>query len=164
MGQFSVRWRWAALLLGALLLSACAWAPLQPGMTRDQVLASWGQPTRVVRLPDGERLQYSQQPAGQQAFMVDLDAAGRVKQARQVLTELEFARIGTQGDWTRADVEREFGPPAWTERVYSWDGPIMTYRWRGGMIDLFYFVYLDPAGVVRRAHQGMELRTLRDKP
>jgi len=146
----------------ALALAACTTTSIQPGMTRADVAAKWGQPTRVVPLPAGERLQYSYQPWGQQAVMVDLDAAGRVTQVRQVLDEAEFARISTKGDWTRTDVEREFGPPAYVGSVASWDGPILTYRWRGGMIDQLYWVYLDRAGVVRRAHAGMDPRQFRD--
>jgi len=148
--------------IAALALVACATGSIQPGMTRADVAARWGQPTRVVPLPTGERLQYSYQPWGQQAVMVDLDTAGRVTQVRQVLDEAEFARISTKGDWTRADVEREFGPPASVGSVASWDGPILTYRWRGGMIDQLYWVYLDRAGVVRRAHAGMDPRQFWD--
>ena len=41
--------------------------------------------------------------------------------------------------------------------VASWRGPMMTYRWRDtGGGDMFYWVYLDDQGVVRRAHPGME--------
>ena len=42
-----------------------------------------------------------------------------------------------------------------------WDGPILTYRWRAGMIDRYFWVYLDQAGVVRRAHEGMDWRNMR---
>jgi hypothetical protein len=43
------------------------------------------------------------------------------------------------------------------DSVASWRGPIMTYRWRDtGGGDMFYWVYLDDQGVVRRAHPGME--------
>ena len=83
------------------------------------------------------------------------DAAGRVIRSRQVLTEAEFNRI-EPGRWTRDDVEREFGPPAWTDRVASFAGGVMTYRWRAGNENMFYYVYIDPQGVVRRAHPGME--------
>jgi hypothetical protein len=130
-------------------------------MTREQVLASWGQPTRSVALPDGQRLQYSQQPSGQRVFMVDVDAGGQVRSVRQVMNRSDFARIATDGSWMRADVEREFGPAPDNERVSSWDGPILTYRWREGMIDLYYWVYLDSAGVVRRAHEGVDWRNMR---
>ncbi|MFT3718363.1 hypothetical protein [Pseudorhodoferax sp.] len=147
------------MALAAVWLAGCA--VVQPGMTRAQVFAAWGQPTRSVSLQGGERLQYTQQPAGQQAWMVDLDAAGQVVRVRQVLTEQEFARIATDGSWTRADVEREFGPAPDRERVSSWDGPILTYRWRSGATDLYYWVYLDHAGIVRRAHQGMDWHAMR---
>ena len=149
--------RLLALLIPALALAGCAAGLLSmaPGTPRDQVLARAGQPTRVVPLADGgQRLQYSLQPFGRQAYMMDLDAGGRLVRARQVLTAAEFERLQT-GTWTRADVEREFGPPAWVDRVTSWNGPVMTYRWSDGS-DMFYWVYLDAQGVVRRAHPGME--------
>jgi hypothetical protein len=152
-----------SLLAAALLLAACA-SPfgaggIAPGSPRDEVLARLGPPTRVVPLADGgQRLQYSLQPAGQYAWMVDLDGTGRVTSARQVLNELEFHRI-VPGEWTRADIEREFGPPARIDGVASWNGPVMTYRWKDLQgADMFYWVYLDPQGVVRRAHPGMEFR------
>ena len=148
-----------ALLAG--LLAACAVNPfaafaIAPGTPRDAVLARMGPPQRVVRLPAGERLQYSMQPVGQYAWMVDLDAAGKVVQARQVLTQADFNRI-VPGTWTRDDVEREFGRPAWVDGVASWRGPIMTYRWRDVQnSDMFYWIYLDERNVVQRAHPGME--------
>jgi hypothetical protein len=150
-------------LAAALLLVACAspfgGASIAPGTPRGDVIASMGEPTRVVLLPNGtERLQYSLQPAGQYAWMVDLDAAGGVTSARQVLNERDFNRIAP-GEWTRADVEREFGPPARVDGVASWNGPVMTYRWRDVQgAEMFYWIYLGPRGVVRRAHPGMEFR------
>ncbi len=150
----------SSLGLSALLLAGCASpfgiSSIAPGASRDQVIAQAGQPTRVVPLPGGgERLQYSLQPMGRFAWMVDLDAAGKVVNARQALTDLNFQRI--QPGWSRADVEREFGSPAWVDRVASWNGPVMTYRWRDtDRSDMFYWVYLDAQGVVRRAHPGME--------
>ena len=144
-------------------LAACA-SPfgadsVAPGTPREEVLARLGQPTRVEQLPDrGQRLQYSLQPGGQYAWMVDVDAAGRVVSSRQVLNERDFHRI-VPGQWSRADIEREFGPPAKVDGVASWNGPVMTYRWRDlGGADMFYWVYLDPQGIVRRAHPGMEFR------
>ncbi|HSH91673.1 MAG TPA: hypothetical protein VK996_16935, partial [Ramlibacter sp.] len=140
----------------AALLVGCAGGPFAsyefaPGTPRQQVLERMGQPSRVVKLANGgERLQYTMQPVGRFAWMVDLDASGRVVQARQVLTEANFHRI-EPGKWTRDDVEREFGRPAWVDGVASWNGPIMTYRWRDiQRSDMFYYVYLDPQNVVRR--------------
>jgi hypothetical protein len=154
-------------LLPVLVLAACATPfngfDVQPGTPRDAVVARLGRPPAVVPLPNGaQRLQYSLQPFGQYAWMVDVDGGGRVLQSRQVLTESDFNRI--QPGWTRADVEREFGPPAQVDGVASWAGPIMTYRWRdrtGG--DMFYFVYLDQQGIARRAHPGMEFHNAPDR-
>ncbi|GAC1605997.1 MAG: lipoprotein [Ramlibacter sp.] len=150
----------------AVLLTACAGNPsnsqgVRPGMDRDAVIARLGPPTRALRLAAGERLQYSLQPFGQFAWMVDFDTAGRVVRSRQVLNAADFNRIEA-GTWTRSDVEREFGPPAMVDAVASWDGPILTYRWSDGS-DMFYFVYLDRANVVRRAHAGMEFHNAPDR-
>ena len=157
--------RWATLVLAALLAS-CAGFPhggygIPPGTPRDAVIARAGPPTRVVPLPGGgQRLQYSLQPTGREAWMVDVDAGGKVVRAYQALTLENFNRI--QPGWTAADIEREFGPPAKVDRVSSWPGPVWTWRWRDvANADMFYYVYFDERGIVRRAHQGMELRDFR---
>ena len=150
------------LLAVAALAAGCASGPfggynLAAGTPRDAVIARMGPPQRVFRLPNGERLEYSQQPWGQQAYMVDLDSAGRVVQVQQVLNENNFYRIELN-KWTREDVEREFGRPAKIDRVSSWPGPVMTYRWRDRVnTDMFYWVYLDAGNVVRRAHPGIDV-------
>jgi hypothetical protein len=155
------------VLAAALLVASCAhpWNSVNfaAGTPRDQVIAQAGRPVAVVPLPNGgQRLQYTLQPMGQYAFMVDLDAGGRVVQSRQVLTEREFNRIEL-GRWNRDDVLREFGPPAKVDGVGSWNGPVWTYRWRDlGGGDMFYWVYFDPSGVVQRAHPGMEFRNVPD--
>lgn len=143
------------------LLFGCAGNPfngynISPGTPRDAVLAQMGPPTRVLRLANGqERLQYSLQPYGRYMWIVDLDAAGKVVQAGQMLTQANFQTI--QPGSTRDDVERDFGPPAWMDRVSSWNGTVMTYRWFDSVnAPMFYYIYLDPDNVVRRAHPGME--------
>jgi len=149
----------ACAVLSLLWLGGCAVFPvssLTPGMSRDEVLSRMGPPTAVAALAPGTRLQYSGQPSGQFAFMVDLDAAGRVSSVRQVLNEKDFSRI-EPGKWTKADVLREFGRPAMVERVASWNGDILTYRWYG-IQDMFYWVYLDGNQVVQKAHPGVEER------
>ena len=149
------------LALAVALLAGCAGYSLSgpdvpPGTPRETVLARLGKPTRAVPLPAGERLQYSLQPAGQLAWMVDLDRNGQVVGMHQALTAARFQQI-QPGQWTRADVEREFGPPASIDAVGNWHGPIMTYRWNDGA-DMFYWVYLDGNNVVQRAHPGMEFK------
>ncbi|MEJ8838778.1 hypothetical protein [Ramlibacter sp. AN1133] len=148
------------ILAAGLVLAGCAhpWniADVAPGTPRDLVIARAGQPVRVLPLADGgQRLQYTLQPLGRYAFIVDLDPAGRVTSARQVLTETNFQRI-EPGRWTRGDVEREFGPPALVDHVTSFQGDVLTYRWAERNEPMFYWVYVDPGGVVQRAHPGME--------
>lgn len=157
--------RWCVAVL-AVWLASCAGFPyggyeIPPGTPRDAVIARSGPPTRVVPLPGGgERLQYSLQPTGREAWMVDVDASGKVVRAYQALTFENFNRI--QPGWTMADVEREFGPPAKVDSVASWRGPIWTWRWRDNAnADMFYYVYFDERAIVGRAHQGMELRNFR---
>ena len=146
----------AALM--ALAMAGCAVQPLPLGASRDEVVARFGTPSRVVVLASGTRLQYSRQPAGQSARMVDLDAAGRVVQVREVLNAANFARI-VVGQWRREDIEREFGRPASIDHVASWTGDIMAYRWLDAGTDMFFWVYLDPANLVQRVGQGMEIKT-----
>ena len=142
------------------MLASCAVVDKVPiGMSREDVLKTYGSPTQFINLPnDGTRLQYTFQPLGRKVVVVDLDAAGRVASVRQVLAEAEFARIEV-GKWTRADVEREFGSPSLMTRFGNWQGDVMTYRWsdKGGA-DMFYWVYLDANNVAQQVGQGMEFK------
>ncbi|MCY7369456.1 MAG: hypothetical protein LH479_00915 [Polaromonas sp.] len=146
----------AAALASALLLGACAIGGGKVGMTRDDIVARYGAPGVVLPLASGEtRLQYSRQPAGQEAEMIDLDAAGRVVRVRQVLNLNEFSKI-RPGEWTRGDVLREFGRPARIEHAGNWDGDILTYRWREHVLNRLFFVFVDRQGRVGRTQQGDE--------
>ena len=137
------------------LVTGCAVQSVQPGASRDEVVSRYGTPSRVVALVSGTRLQYSRQPAGQSAVMVDLDAAGRVTSVREVLNLAGFSTL-LVGQSTREDTERALGRPASVDRVGSWSGDIMTYRWRDHDQDMLYWFYLDASQVVRRTAQGME--------
>ena len=146
----------ACLIAAALATAGCALALVQPGMSSSQVMANYGTPTRVVANATGTRLQYSRQPAGQSAVMVDINTADKVTAVREMMTLQELSKI-EPGKWTREDVEREFGPPARVDRVASWPGDIMNYRWRDSLQDMFFWVYLDAGQVVGRTGQGMEI-------
>ena len=148
------------LAMATLVLGACAhpWhtVNMPPGTPRDQVIAQAGPPFRVLPMPNGgQRLQYTLQPTGRYAFMLDFDAGGRLVSSRQVLNEADFNRIVVDR-WTRDDVLYEFGPPARVDAVTSFQGAVMTYRWMAGNEPMFFWVYVDPQGIVRRAHPGME--------
>ena len=72
----------------SLLLTACAVVPPGPGTPEAEVLRQWGTPTARHALPSGAlRLEYATGPFGRTTWMLDLNAAGRVTQAQQVLAE-----------------------------------------------------------------------------
>ena len=137
------------------LFTGCAVQSVQPGASREEVVSRYGTPSRVVALASGTRLQYSRQPAGQSAVMVDLDATGRVTSVREVLNLAGFSAL-VVGQSSREDTERALGRPASVDRVGSWAGDIMTYRWRDHDQDMLYWFYLDARQVVQRTAQGME--------
>ena len=147
----------STLVCMALLLAGCAVQSVKLGTPRDDVLKTYGSPSRVLALPNGSRLQYSRQPAGQSVVNVDLDATGRVNAVREMMNENAFARIEV-GKWTRADVEREFGAPASIGHVMNWKGDILAYRWYDGVQDMFFWAYLDGKQVVQQVGQGPEYR------
>lgn len=144
-----------AAVTAALALGGCAVGSVQPGDSGEAVTARYGTPSRVVPLTTGSRLQYSRQPAGQSAFMVDLDASGRVTAAREVMNPANFVRV-VPGQWTREDTERELGRPASIDHVASWPGDILTYRWLDADQPMYFSVYLDARNRVQRVGQGME--------
>lgn len=157
--------RRVALVAVALVVTACAvWQPMKlVGADRAEVLATLGQPTAQVNLPnDGERLQYLTQPWGNTAWMVDLDAAGRVSGVHQALDSAYLQRIPVDGSWGAEDVIREFGRPAFIDHVGSWQGDIWNYRWYDHTKYMFYYIYFDPQGRVRRAHGGIDYTRERD--
>lgn len=139
------------LALAALVaqLAGCALvAHEKPGAQRADVVARLGAPTATFALPNGERLLYSELPAGSAAYNLDFDANGRLLRNEQVLTQTRFENISV-GTWTRSDVQRTFGPPLRVERVARFEGDIWTYRFRQNSDLRLAHVHLDPQGVVR---------------
>jgi hypothetical protein len=85
-------------LLSLFGLAGCAsfsGEPLEPSVTTEaEVRARWGEPGRVWPVPAGGRaLEYSQQPSGHTAYMVDIGPDGKVAAVRQVLKRETFARV-----------------------------------------------------------------------
>lgn len=138
--------------LGIAFLSACAGNPdaIPAGTNRAAVLASLGQPTAVWPLHQGERLQYSNQPWGQQVYNVDMNSDGRVATTTQVLTATGFAAVLIDA-WRTQDVLRAFGKPASVGRVHSFDGSVWSYRYAEPFgLNKQFHVFMDANGLVRR--------------
>lgn len=127
------------------------------GKTADQVVAARGVPSARISMPDGtERLQYSGQPWGRYVWNFDLDASGQVRRVYQALQESCFVQIPHDGSWGAQEVLREFGVPASVDHVMSWKGDIWKYRWSSANTDMFYYIYFDQNGRVRRSEAGMD--------
>lgn len=139
-----------ALLVLAVQISGCALpAREKAGALRAEVVARLGPPTAVFALPAGERLLYSELPAGFAAYNLDFDASGRLVRNEQVLTQARFENLPV-GVWTTADVQRTFGAPLRVERVARFEGDIWTYRFRQNSDPRLAHVHLDRQGVVRQ--------------
>lgn len=138
-----------ALLVLAVQISGCALpAREKAGALRAEVVARLGPPTAVFALPAGERLLYSELPAGFAAYNLDFDASGRLVRNEQVLTQARFENLPV-GVWTTADVQRTFGAPLRVERVARFEGDIWTYRFRQNSDPRLAHVHLDRQGVVQ---------------
>ncbi|KPF50975.1 hypothetical protein IP87_02170 [beta proteobacterium AAP121] len=112
-------------MLLTLLLGACATLPPAAGTPRAQVLQLWGPPTAEYALPAGvQRLEYASGPYGRTTWMLDLDAEGRLQQARQVLNEAEFNAVMAQTGQRAAEVRQRLGTP----------GEVRPLGWRGGEV------------------------------
>lgn len=138
-----------ALLVLAVQISGCALSAREKaGALRAEVVARLGPPTASFPLPSGERLLYSELPAGFAAYNLDFDASGRLVRNEQVLTQARFENLPV-GIWTTADVQRTFGAPLRVERVARFEGDIWTYRFRQNSDPRLAHVHLDRQGVVR---------------
>ena len=130
-----------------VLCAACA-SPPAVNAPASEVLKAWGRPTATYPLqPAGQRLEYASGPFGRTTWMVDVDAAGRVAQVRQVLTEAEFFKLQSAQALTRDEALRWIGTPA--ERRGARGGG-ETWSWRYPTNDCLWFqMSLDAQGLVQ---------------
>lgn len=120
-----------ALLLAAAVLAGCAgYAPgsLAPGDSEQAVRERMGAPTHTHDRPEGgRRLEYARGPMGRHTYMVDVDAAGRVLQWEQVLTEARFHAV--RAGMSRQEVLYRLGRPAHEMRIPRRHERVWSYRY-----------------------------------
>lgn len=151
-------WRLCSVWGLALWMAACASLPgaLKPGMSRDEVLAALGRPTAVHPLPQGERLQYSQQPSGRHVLNVDLGPDGKLLSVVDAMSAAVRDSVEV-GVWTQSQVLMTFGLPAEVGRVASFEGDIWTWRYQESPgVVRFFHLYFDGLGIVRRVQSTDE--------
>ena len=129
--------RGLSLFCAALLLAGCA-TPLPPADAPvAEVLKAWGPPTASYDMQDaGRRLEYASGPFGRTTWMIDVNPAGRVIQARQVLGEAEFYRMQSGSALSRDALLRWIGTPG--ERRGARGGG-ETWSWRYPTNDCLWF-------------------------
>jgi len=148
-----------ACLTAAAFVAACAAPSIQPGEPADAVLRAFGSPTARYALPEGgERIEYASGPFGRTTWMVDVDGAGRVKAARQVLGEAQFAEFAQRvAGMPREAVLRELGTPGERSRVRFPAGE--TWSWRYPTNDCLLFqVSMGDDGKAVSAGYNIDLR------
>lgn len=141
----------AALALAVLgTLGACtSMSELPQGTPLAQIEAKYGRPN--FSCPDsggGQHLIWSQQPMGQYAWGVHVDAAGQTGKVTLLLSDEHFKMLST-GTWTQERVRCEFGPPAVIDRVGlpSSDQLVWSYRYRqSGAWNSLMYVYFGHDG------------------
>ena len=145
------------------LLSGCGAVPsrMAPGLSRAEVLTQAGRPTATYPLPVGERLQYSELPAGVAVHNLDFNAQGQLVRAEQALTLASLHRIKVD-HWTAANLRQLLGQPYRVERVARFDGDVWTYRFQDMGSFRFIHIHLDSAGVVRKIQFTDDLPELDD--
>lgn len=137
-----------------LALAACA-TPPDPGSSQADVLQRWGTPTAIYALDAAaKRLEYASGPFGRTTWMVDVDANGRVTQARQVLTEAEFFLLQSAPVLSREALLRWIGTPSERSGVR---GGGQTWSWRYATNDCLWFqASIEPDGRVKGASYGID--------
>lgn len=138
-------------LLGASLLAGCvnmsSPAKLAPGAGAEAIRAQLGEPTGRYAMPGGlTRLEYARGPYGRETWMLDVDGAGALVKATQVLDEASFATI--KAGMTRDELLRRIGRPSNVGFVGWQNQTVWNYRYSSPFCQWFQ-VGLSQAGIVQ---------------
>jgi hypothetical protein len=151
----------AAALFSAVLSGCAAFAPpdIHAGQTEAEVRSVFGVPTGRYAMPGAAtRLEYATGPYGRTTWMVDLDAAGRVTRARQVLNEASFIDFQARAPgMSRDELLRTLGRPG--ERKHGGYAGGEVWSWRYPTNDCLWFQSsIGDDGVVRDGAYGIDPR------
>lgn len=130
-----------------------------PGQSEQQLRERHGAPTARYTLPNGgTRLEYATGPYGRETWMVDLDPAGRVTAAEQVLQEGALQRAqGRLPGMSRDELLRTLGTPGERRGGGRQGGEVWSYRYATNDC-LWFQVSLNDGGSVRDGTFGIDPR------
>lgn len=138
-----------AAAFASLLLGACA-TPIPQrfpaGTPVAAVTAELGSPSgEHVAASGGRRLEYAGGTYGEQTWMFDFDATGRLVAAEQVRTETRFNAI--LAGMSAAEVRAQIGPPSTTWPIPRQNQIVWSYRYASPFCQWF-MVGVNPQGQV----------------
>ena len=120
-------------------ISACTMRPLSLGMTKAEVSNTWGNATRVVDTPGGQRWEYSAAKEGSTNFLLDFNSANQLIAQRQGLVYENFGRI--LPEMSRSEVELLIGEAFWTVTYFGLpEQSNHIWRWRSGTTPMCFSV------------------------
>lgn len=144
------RWSWALLPW----LAACSsYAPPTnlTHLNQDDLVARMGPPDMVRQTSTGTRLEFPRGPFGKHTWFVDIDPAGKVVRADQVLTEQNFNLINP--GMTQDAVRQLLGRPGEVQGLGRSRGVVWSYRYENHFCQWFQ-VELSLEQTVRSAGYG----------
>jgi hypothetical protein len=130
-------------LLAALLGGCAGYGPgdLRAGQTESDVRARMGEPTDRVSLPGGgSRLEYARGPYGKHTYRIEVDAAGRVQDVKQILTESNFEALRPGASLN--EVRDRLGRPSETRVGWRGVGEVWSYRYEQAFVCQWFQVWL----------------------
>jgi len=146
-----------SILTGLLGVAGCAAMMRTPptiGDTREAVTAKFGPPTALYPASGGQVLEYATGPFGQETWMAQIGADGRLTAFEQVLTGQKFATLQI-GAATRDEVLRTLGRPAERSYLALPDLEVWSYRYKeNGVWNSMMHAHFDRAGVLRMMQNG----------
>ncbi len=128
---------WMAAIVA--MLAGCVVKPPSAGSTEAEVVQRWGPPTaRYALAAGGQRLEYATGPYGRSTWMLDLDAAGRLVGAGQVLTDSSLQAFQAKAPgMARDELLRTLGTPGNRRGGGRQGGEI--WSWRYETNECFWF-------------------------
>ena len=141
----------AGLLAGCSAIGPLRFPASQPlGSTEAEVLARLGPPTGRYPLATGERLQYSNEPAGSAVYNLDLDADHHLVRVDQPLVRGRIEQDMVIDQTTAEQIRQLYGAPMRIEKVARFEGDVWTYQFLDLNEPFYLHLHLDPGGVLRR--------------